>query len=149
MTAPLRSLDVAAGIIWRQGCFLAACRPQGKPHAGFWEFPGGKLEQNERPLDALCRELREELTIHVQRAAFWRLAEHDYPERGIHVRLHFFHVTAFLGTPCRAEGQTLRWVHASEALTLPFLPADRAIVAALADEKSTFLPGPAAEAAAS
>lgn len=132
MSSALRSLDVAAGVIWREGRFLAACRPAGKPHAGFWEFPGGKLERGERPLDALCRELLEELDIHVQRAAFWRLAEHDYPERGIHVRLHFFHVTAFLGDPRRAEGQTLRWLQPGEALTLPFLPADRAIVADLA-----------------
>ncbi len=99
---------MAAGIIWRQDSFLVDYRPQGKPHAGFWEFPGGKLERNERPLDALCRELREKLNIHVQRAACWRLAEHDYPERDIHMRLHCFHVTAFLGTPCRAAGQRPR-----------------------------------------
>ena len=134
MPAPLRGIDVATGILWRDGRFLAARRPPDKPHAGFWEFPGGKLEAGEDALHALVRELTEELDIRVRTAAFWRCAEHDYPERGIHVRLHFFHVTAFDGEPRSLEGQTLRWILPSDAPSLPFLPADAAVVAALARE---------------
>lgn len=136
MPAPLRGIDVAAGIVWRDGRFLAAQRPAGKPHAGFWEFPGGKLEPGEDAAGALIRELREELDITVRGAAFWRLAEHDYPERGLHVRLHFFHVTAFDGEPRSLEGQSLRWILPSEAPSLPFLPADAAVVAALAADRA-------------
>lgn len=130
----LRGIEVAAGVIWQAGRFLAALRPPDKPHAGFWEFPGGKLEPGEDAARALARELGEELGICVRTATFWRCAEHDYPERGIRVRLHFFHVTAFEGQPSSREGQTLRWVRPDEAASLPFLPADAAIVAALADE---------------
>lgn len=130
----LRGIDVAAGVIWRDGRFLAAQRPPDKPHAGFWEFPGGKLEPGEDAAQALARELAEELDIRVCTASFWRCAEHDYPERGLHVRLHFFHVTAFDGQPSSREGQTLRWILPEEASTLPFLPADAAIVAALKNE---------------
>lgn len=104
----LRGIDVAAGIIWQAGRFLAAQRPPDKPHAGFWEFPGGKLEPGEDAAQALARELAEELDIRVRTAAFWRCTEHDYPERGLHVRLHFFHVTAFDGQPSSREGQALR-----------------------------------------
>ena len=130
----LRDIDVAAGIIWQAGRFLAAQRPPDKPHAGFWEFPGGKLEPGEDAAQALARELAEELDIRVRTAAFWRCAEHDYPERGLHVSLHFFHVTAFDGQPSSREGQTLRWILPEEAPALPFLPADAAIVAALKNE---------------
>ena len=130
----LRDIDVAAGIIWQAGRFLAAQRPPDKPHAGFWEFPGGKLEPGEDAARALARELAEELDIRVRTAAFWRCAEHDYPERGLHVRLHFSHVTAFDGQPSGREGQALRGVLPEEAPALPFLPADAAIVAALKNE---------------
>lgn len=56
-------MDVAAGIIWRKGRFLAARRPPGKPMEGYWEFPGGKQEKDESPMDALRRELNEELGV--------------------------------------------------------------------------------------
>ncbi|WP_165075034.1 MULTISPECIES: (deoxy)nucleoside triphosphate pyrophosphohydrolase [unclassified Desulfovibrio] len=92
-------IDVAAGILWRGGRLLAAQRPGGKPLAGFWELPGGKLEAGESAESALARELAEELGLTVREARFWRLAEHAYPARGIRVRLHFFHVTEFDGEP--------------------------------------------------
>jgi len=101
----MRHIEVAAGIVWRGGAFLAAQRPDGKPMAGYWEFPGGKVEGAERPDQALRRELAEELGIGVRQAALWRTVEHCYAERDLLVRLHFFHVTAFSGEPCPAEGQ--------------------------------------------
>lgn len=122
------SIEVAAGVIWRGGNFLATQRPADKMLEGYWEFPGGKLEGNESPREALARELAEELGIAVREAHFWQCIEHSYEERGFHVRLHFFHVTAFGGEPCPKEGQNLRWVSPQEAPQLGFLPADEQLL---------------------
>ena len=127
----VRCIDVAAGIIWREGRFLGACRPMGRDFAGYWEFPGGKCENGECPGDALLRELTEELGITARAAAFWQMRTHWYPEKNFEVRLHFFHVTDFSGEPHAVEGQTLRWVHPAEAARLNFLPADEPVVAQL------------------
>ena len=123
----MTSIVVAGGIIWQDDHLLAALRPQGKPMAGYWEFPGGKLEPGETAEQALCRELREELGISVRACRLWQIVEHDYAERDLHVQLHFFHVTAFDGTPCARERQELRWVTPAQARDLPFLPADATV----------------------
>lgn len=123
---PLPILDVAAGIVWRGGSFLVACRPEGKPRAGFWEFPGGKFVPGETAYQALARELQEELGITPRNCELWQCVEHCYPE--IHVRLHFMHVREFAGEPAPREGQELRWVTVAEAMELPFLPADLALL---------------------
>lgn len=127
----MRDIEVAAGIIWRGGRFLAARRPPDRPLEGYWEFPGGKLEGGESPAEALARELAEELGIGVRKAAFWQSVMHTYAERGFRVRLHFFHVMAFTGEPCPEEGQNLRWITPAEAGRLAFLPADAGILAQL------------------
>lgn len=125
----MNTVQVAAGIIWENGRFLAARRPEGKARAGFWEFPGGKREDGENMEETLCRELREELDITCLRVLPWREVTHEYPD--IRVRLHFMHVTAFTGTPRPEDGQELRWVTPDEARSLPFLPADLAVLAEL------------------
>ncbi len=127
----MKNIDVAVGLIWRKGRVLAAQRPEGKAHEGYWEFPGGKLEQGESPREALARELAEELGIGVRACQFWKGASHVYDDYGLEVRLHFFHVTAFAGEPCAREGQNMRWVTPSEAAELPLLPADIELVASL------------------
>ncbi|MDL2316636.1 (deoxy)nucleoside triphosphate pyrophosphohydrolase [Desulfovibrio sp. OttesenSCG-928-A18] len=119
-------VHVAAGIIWRQGRFLAAQRPEGKSRAGFWEFPGGKQEAGETLEQTLLRELDEELGIRCTAMQPWLKLEHSYPE--LTVSLHFIHVTAFEGEPEPRDGQALAWLRPREALRLNFLPADRAII---------------------
>lgn len=127
----MQTVRVAAGIIWKNGRFLAARRPEGKPRAGYWEFPGGKREPGESIRETLVRELREELGITCLAAFSWRNLCHEYPD--LRVVLHFMHVVEFSGTPFPGEGQLLRWVTPEEARELPFLPADRAVFDTLRD----------------
>ena len=129
-------VDVAAGIIWRGGLaasgeeFLAVDRPQGKPLAGYYEFPGGKCEPGEDPEQALVRELEEELGIRVTAQRPYKVMLHTYPHAT--VRLHFFHVLGFEGTPRPHEGQRMCWVTPAQAASLGFLPVDLEILAELA-----------------
>lgn len=119
-------IDVVAGILWKDGRYLGVRRPEGKAHAGLWEFPGGKVEPGEDPAAALVRELEEELDIRVLEVDFWREKIHEYPS--CTVRLFFFHIRDFKGVPRPLEGQGLRWLTPDEAVDLPFLEADRDIV---------------------
>lgn len=124
-----KRIEVVGGILWRGGSFLAAQRPEGHPQAGYWEFPGGKVEEGESLEEALARELAEELSLSIRRPQLWRTVDHDYAFRS--VRLYFFHVTEFSGEPVSNEGQTFQWVTPQEALQLPFLEADRPLLDAL------------------
>ena len=84
-------VDVAVGILVDgQGRFLLTSRPPGKVYAGFWEFPGGKLEPGETVEQALRRELQEEIGVTIGEAPVWRIEEFDYPHA--RVRLHFCRV---------------------------------------------------------
>jgi len=125
---------VVAGILWREGRVLAVQRPEGKPQAGFWEFPGGKVEEGEALEDALVREFEEELGLTPRAFAFWRSERHSYPE--LTVQLHFFQITEADGTLSALEGHHFAWVLPAEARSLPFLEADAAIVAALDSKES-------------
>jgi 8-oxo-dGTP diphosphatase len=84
-----------------------AQRPEGKPYAGYWEFPGGKLEAGESVEAALTRELKEELDITLRTCVPWHTIEHDYPHA--YVRLHFCKVTAWEGTLRALEEQDFAW----------------------------------------
>jgi 8-oxo-dGTP diphosphatase len=108
---------------------LIAQRPEGKQHAGFWEFPGGKVEPGETESACLIRELREELGIEVQQQQLLMTLQHEYPDRS--VRLAVWLVDQYQGIPHGAEGQLLSWVTLPELPSVKLLPADWPIVETL------------------
>ncbi|RTZ41748.1 Nudix family hydrolase [Candidimonas sp. SYP-B2681] len=118
-------VNVAAGMILRaDGSLLLAERPADKAWAGWWELPGGKIEAGESVLEALARELKEELGIEVTDATPWVTYTHEY-EVNI-VRLAFCRVTGWLGVPVGIEGQRLAWIDPQQAPTVgPVLPATK------------------------
>ena len=121
---------VAAAVLLRpDGAVLLAQRPEGKAYAGYWEFPGGKLEADESPREALNRELREELGIVVRRASPWFIQEFVYPHA--HVELHFFRVFAWEGELVGHDGQAFEWQSPGRYTVAPLLPANTRILAAL------------------
>lgn len=121
MTITRPITEVAVGILVREDQqFLLGQRPLGKSYAGYWEFPGGKLEAGESPEEALTRELHEELGIITHQCIPWKNIEHDYPHA--YVRLYFYKVTKWAGTPFGREGQSLVWQQLPVTLT-PLLPA--------------------------
>lgn len=124
-------VEVAAAVIERpDGSFLMASRPEGKVYAGWWEFPGGKVEPGETPRQALERELREELGIVVEEAWPWLNRSYLYPHA--HVMLRFFRVTRWAGEPHGREGQALAWTRAEAPQVSHILPANGPILKGLA-----------------
>ncbi|MBM3365863.1 MAG: NUDIX domain-containing protein [Betaproteobacteria bacterium] len=113
-------IDVAVGILLKpNGDVLLGSRPDGKPYAGYWEFPGGKVEAGEAVLDALKREFAEEIGVRILSAEPWCGVEHVYPHA--HVRLHFFISREWQGEPRALEGQQLAWQ--GQMQLEPILPA--------------------------
>ena len=101
-------VDVAVGVlIGERGRFLLTSRPAGKVYAGWWEFPGGKLERGETVEAALARELHEELGIDVVDVRPWHATRVDYAHA--RVRLHFCKVLAWRGAIAMREGQAMAW----------------------------------------
>lgn len=130
MDAASPLVQVVAAVITRSdGQFLLGQRPRGKVYAGYWEFPGGKVERGEALDVALARELHEELGIQVTRAYPWLVQRFVYPHA--HVQLNFFRVTAWEGDPDPREGQTLAWTPADDVALSPVLPANGPLLAAL------------------
>jgi 8-oxo-dGTP diphosphatase len=116
--------EVAAGILLDQsGRYLLGQRPEGKPYAGYWEVPGGKIEKGETVFEALKRELQEELGIDIQSSEELTILEHDYPHA--YVRLHVSIIRSWTGTPKGCEGQRLSWelLNAKNPSVEPLLPA--------------------------
>ncbi|HYG55964.1 MAG TPA: Nudix family hydrolase [Burkholderiales bacterium] len=124
-------IEVAAAVIERpDGSYLLAQRPAGKVYAGWWEFPGGKVDPGESAADALEREIHEELGITVVRAYPWLSRVHVY-EHGT-VMLNFFRVVEWRGDPHPRENQAFVWQRPDAPVVEPMLPANGPVLASLA-----------------
>lgn len=133
-TAQPARIDVAVGILLRDDDFLLGTRPQGKPYAGYWEFPGGKIEPGETVQQALQREFEEELGICIDPASVevWQVTEHDYPHA--RVRLHWCKVRVWAGAFDMREGQQVAWQNLPPTVS-PVLPGAYPVLAMLAKER--------------
>jgi 8-oxo-dGTP diphosphatase len=128
----VKLLLVAAVALIDQDCrVLIAQRPQGKTLAGLWEFPGGKVELDERPEAALIRELREELGIAVEEACLapFTFASFAYPD--FHLLMPLYICRRWTGFVAARENQTLKWVRPQDLRAYPMPPADAPLIPAL------------------
>jgi 8-oxo-dGTP diphosphatase len=132
MSPPLL-LVAACALVDADGRVLLARRPPGKPLAGLWEFPGGKIEAGETPEAALIRELKEELDIEVAAKCLAPLtfASHAYPE--FHLLMPLFVCRRWEGDIAPQQGQELAWVRAKRLAEYAMPPADEPLKAALRD----------------
>ena len=126
-------LVVAVALIDADDRVLIAQRPEGKALAGLWEFPGGKIDQGERPEAALIRELAEELGITVKEACLAPLtfASFAYPE--FHLLMPLYVCRRWEGFVQSREGQALKWVRARELRQYPMPPADEPLIPPLVE----------------
>ena len=136
MTGPAtaKRVRVAAAVVRRGRELLLTQRPPGGPLGGLWEFPGGKIEEGERPAEALVRELREELGVGAEAAETLSVDTYRYPH-GLEVELHFIRCTlaSHAFTPSAAV-HAVRWSDPAEVAHEDVLAADRAFLARLAAE---------------
>ena len=115
--------EVAVGILLRaDGALLLSTRPEGKPYAGYWEFPGGKIEAGETPEQALRREMEEELLCKIEVGEHVETTSHEY-DFGI-VTLTTFYATLLDGEPKLTEHAEIRWIPAAELDSVDWAPAD-------------------------
>jgi len=124
--------QVAVGVVLdAQGRFLLTSRPAGKAYAGYWEFPGGKMEAGETVAQALARELQEEIGLQVHGVQPWRSQRVDYPHAL--VDLHFCKVHDWSGTLTMLEGQDYVWAQLP-VMAQPILPGTVPVLQWLQDE---------------
>jgi 8-oxo-dGTP diphosphatase len=131
--APRLVLVVAVALVDGDGRVLLAQRPPGKAMAGLWEFPGGKVQADETPEDALIRELAEELGIDVAATCLapFTFASHRYAD--FHLLMPLYVCRVWQGIVAPLEGQSLAWVRPRRLADYPMPPADKPLVAMLRD----------------
>ncbi|ADR52251.1 NTP pyrophosphohydrolase [Candidatus Liberibacter solanacearum] len=124
-------LVVACAVFGSYEKVLLSCRPKNKSYAGFWEFPGGKIEDGETPEEALVRELSEELSIIVKPVDLIPLTfvSHSYDK--FHLLMPFFSCHHFEGSPRSCEGQEIKWVSLDDVKNHSILPADQPLISFL------------------
>jgi len=130
---PSLLLVAACALIDADKRVLIAKRPEGKPMAGLWEFPGGKVEEGETPEDTIIRELYEELAVKVTKPCLAPLSftSHDYRE--FHILMPLFVCRRWEGEPIPRLAQQLKWVRANRLSDFPMPPADKPLISHLAD----------------
>ena len=126
-------LVVAVALIDADDRVLIAQRPEGKALAGLWEFPGGKIDQGERPEAALIRELQEELGITVKEACLAPLTFASYAYSEFHLLMPLYVCRRWDGFVQSREGQALKWVRARELRQYPMPPADEPLIPPLVE----------------
>lgn len=121
----MKKLEVVAAIIKENEKYFATQRGYGE-FKGWWEFPGGKIENGESKEEALKREIREELATEIEIDRFITTVQFDYPE--FHLTMHCFicHITA--GQPQLLEAKAAKWLDKNDLESVEWLPADRAIL---------------------
>jgi len=126
-------VQVAVGLLLQDdGAFLLTSRPPGKVYAGYWEFPGGKLEADETVQQALARELHEEIGIAIEDCTLWKVERVDYPHAL--VQLNFCRVTRWRGELQMREGQSFAWQQLPVTVT-PVLPGTLPVLRWLEEER--------------
>lgn len=128
--SPAYPIVVAAGVVYLDGKILAARRKSGAHLAGLWEFPGGKLQEDESPEACLAREFEEELGVRVRAGRVLEVIHHRYPDRA--VLLLFYACELIEGDPRPLGCEELRWLDREELETLDWAPADLPFVRRLA-----------------
>jgi len=124
-------LVAACALIDADGRVLITQRPEGKPMAGLWEFPGGKVETGETPEQALLRELKEELDIDIQSACLAPLTFASHAYENFHLLMPLYICRRWKGTVRPVEGQAVKWVAAKTLRDYPMPPADEPLIAPL------------------
>jgi 8-oxo-dGTP diphosphatase len=126
-------LVAACALVDADGRVLIARRPEGRPMAGLWEFPGGKVEDGERPEETLIRELKEELGIDVTEACLAPLTFASHAYETFHLLMPLYVCRRWDGTVTAREGQELAWVRANRLKGYTMPPADVPLIAQLQD----------------
>ncbi|HEV1999613.1 MAG TPA: 8-oxo-dGTP diphosphatase MutT [Xanthobacteraceae bacterium] len=121
-------LVAACALIDPDGRVLVTRRPPGKPMAGLWEFPGGKIEARERPEDSLIRELKEELDIDVQESCLAPLTFVSHAYEDFHLLMPLYVCRRWEGTVAAREGQEIKWVRPRQLKDYAMPPADKPLI---------------------
>jgi 8-oxo-dGTP diphosphatase len=126
-------LVVAAALVDADGRVLLSQRPKGKALGGLWEFPGGKVDANEQPEDALIRELREELGVAVKTPCLAPLTFASYAYQDFHLLMPLYVCRKWEGVVQPLDGQALKWVRPKDMRAYPMPPADEPLIPHLED----------------
>jgi len=126
----MKQIEVVAAIIRKDDKIFATQRGYGE-WKDWWEFPGGKMEEGESPEEALCREIKEELSAEIQIDRFLHTVEYDYPK--FHLTMHCY-ICSLLGDALHLnEHEAARWLTRDEIYSVKWLPADEELLPIIAD----------------
>ncbi|OGV34956.1 MAG: hypothetical protein A2020_13325 [Lentisphaerae bacterium GWF2_45_14] len=127
-------ISVCAAVIERDGRYLMTGRPEGKPHAGMWEFPGGKNLLAENDNDCIVREIKEELALDVTADGLIYEVCHDYPGKSVHLKFYKVRMNDGAQELIPLDGQQIAWFNPAEMENINILPADIEFIKFLSSE---------------